>query len=218
MLYNNWSFSSRLRGAKFVGLAIICITSFAIDAAAQRSGSEARPVARLVSAYRVPTARSVETSRPPVTRRTPTAATTTRRTVNTTTAATSMERRVFDLLNAERRRNNLSPLVLDESLIQMARLHSDDMGSRNYLDHASPDGEHISDRARQCGVQGWRALGENIAFNQGFDDPAAFAVERWMQSVKHRNNILNASFSHTGLGVAQTADGRVYFTQVFVTR
>ena len=48
--------------------------------------------------------------------------------------------------------------------------------------------------------------------------PAAFAVARWMQSTKHRGNILNADFKRAGLGVARAADGRVFFTQVFTAR
>lgn len=223
MTYNKCSFVLRAHTAKFICLLVLGATSFVVDASAQqaqRAQSAARPVARLVSAYSVPTTRVVETERQRVARRATDAVTAnvTRRTINATTSAATMERRVFDMLNAERRRNNLSPLVWDESLAQMARLHSDDMGGRNYFSHDSPDGDHTSDRARQSGVTGWRALGENIAFNQGFEDPAAFAVERWMQSSKHRDNILNRGFSHTGLGVVQTADGRVYFTQVFVTR
>ena len=221
MFYSNLSSRPRARAAKYFGLIFLCSAAFAVNVSAQqRSQSESRPVARLVSAYQTPTARIVETARQPAARRISgtVSANVTRRTINVTSAAASMERRVFDLLNAERRRNNLSSLVWDESLAQMARQHSDDMGGRNYFSHDTPDGEHTSDRAHQSRVTGWRALGENIAFNQGFDDPAAFAVERWLHSAKHRDNILNGSFSHTGLGVVQTADGRVYFTQVFVTR
>lgn len=222
MFYNKCSFEASLRSVSFVGFALFCVVAFSSHAAAQRAASESRPVARLMSAYSIPTARQVGTSQQPtvIARPTPNAASASamRRTINTSTATASMERRVFDLLNAERRRSNLPALEWDESLAQMARVHSDDMGTRNYFNHATPEGEQTSDRAHQCGVSGWRALGENIAFNQGFDDPAAFAVERWMQSAKHRNNILNAGFSHTGLGIAQTEDGRVYFTQVFVTR
>ena len=73
-------------------------------------------------------------------------------------------------------------------------------------------------RASETGVTGWSAIAENIAYNAGYDDPAAFAVERWLLSTKHRENILRDEFTHSGIGVARAADGRVYFTQVFVTR
>ncbi|HEV2764235.1 MAG TPA: CAP domain-containing protein, partial [Pyrinomonadaceae bacterium] len=80
------------------------------------------------------------------------------------------------------------------------------------------DGRTPSMRAEAAGVRGWRMFGENIAYNQGYEDPAAFAVERWMLSPKHRSNILSRSYTMTGLGVARGSDGRIYFTQVFMTR
>ena len=110
------------------------------------------------------------------------------------------------------------PLVWDEDLNRMARLHSQNMARQNFFDHTGPDGQDTLMRARACGIRQWSALGENITYNQGFDDPAAFAVERWINSAKHRDNILRADFTHSGVGVAEAADGRIYFTQVFLTR
>ncbi len=128
------------------------------------------------------------------------------------------EHRVFELINRERRANGLAPLVLDEELCRLARLHAGDMVVRSFFDHTNPDGMNAAERARREGILGWRALGENIALNQGYDDPAAFAVERWLKSAKHRANITNTSWTHTGLGVARSSDGTLYFTQVFTMR
>lgn len=135
-----------------------------------------------------------------------------------TAGATGDERRAFDLANAERRARGESSLVWDAELTRMARLHSENMARQNFFDHTNPQGENMTMRARACGVCGWSAIAENIAYNSGYDDPAAFAVERWLASSKHRANMLRAGFTHSGVGVARTADGRVFFTQVFVTR
>ena len=132
--------------------------------------------------------------------------------------ATGDERRAFDLINAERRARGESSLVWDAELTRMARLHSESMARQNFFDHTNPQGENMTMRARACGVCGWSAIAENIAYNSGYDDPAAFAVERWLASSKHRANMLREGFTHSGVGVARTADGRVFFTQVFVTR
>lgn len=132
--------------------------------------------------------------------------------------ATSDERRAFDLINAERRARGESSLVWDAELTRMARLHSESMARQNFFDHTNPQGENMTMRARACGVCGWSAIAENIAYNSGYDDPAAFAVERWLASSKHRANMLREGFTHSGVGVARAADGRVFFTQVFVTR
>jgi uncharacterized protein YkwD len=133
-------------------------------------------------------------------------------------AASSPERRAFDLINRERAARGEARLVWDDELASMARRHSENMAGRGFFSHTDQTGRDTAARAAACGVCGWRALAENIAYNQGFDDPAAFAVERWMNSAKHRDNILRAGFTHAGLGVAKSSDGTFYFTQVFVTR
>lgn len=131
--------------------------------------------------------------------------------------AASLERRAFDLVNAERRARGESPLQWDAELSQLARQHSLEMARYGNLNHTGRDGRDMADRARAAGIRGWRVLGENIAFNQGFNDPSGFAVERWMGSSKHRANILNRQFTRTGIGVARAADGSIYFTQVFMS-
>lgn len=131
--------------------------------------------------------------------------------------AASLERRAFDLVNSERRARGESPLQWDASLSQLARQHSLDMARSGNFNHRGLDGRDMAERARAAGIRGWRVLGENIAFNQGFNDPSAFAVERWMGSSKHRANILNGQFTRTGIGVARAADGSIYFTQVFMS-
>jgi uncharacterized protein YkwD len=133
-------------------------------------------------------------------------------------SATGDERRAFELVNAERQKRGLRPLVLDGALMRLARYHSESMARDGVLNHVDSDGLDIAGRAQVLGLHGWRALGENIAYNQGFPDPTAFAVERWMISEKHRENILNGGFTHAGIGIARAADGRVFFTQVFMER
>jgi uncharacterized protein YkwD len=133
-------------------------------------------------------------------------------------AANGFERRAFELINDERRARGQQPLLWDGELTRLARQHSENMARRNFFSHTDPEGLDTADRAAVGGVCGWRAIAENIAYNQGFDDPVGFAVERWMQSPKHRENILRNSFTHAGIGVSRAADGRVYLTQVFVAR
>jgi uncharacterized protein YkwD len=131
---------------------------------------------------------------------------------------TSDEKRAFDLINAERRASGRKQLIWDGELTRMARYHSANMAQTGFFHHVDRDGLDLTGRASVFGVRAWRALGENIAYNQGYDDPIAFAVERWMISDQHRENILNREFSHAGIGIAKGKDGRVFFTQVFMTR
>jgi uncharacterized protein YkwD len=129
-------------------------------------------------------------------------------------AATSIERQAFNAINSERTAKGLSPLVWDGELCRVARRHSDSMGRLNFFDHEGPDGNLLD---RVSGIN-WKSLGENIAYNQGQDDPAGAAIDQWMHSPKHRANILRRDFTHSAIGITRTADGRVYLTQVFITR
>jgi uncharacterized protein YkwD len=132
--------------------------------------------------------------------------------------ATGDERRAFDLINAERQRRGVRPLAWDGGLTRLARYHSQNMARGGYLNHVDRDGLDLKARARALGLQGWSTLGENIAYNQGFNDPTAFAVERWMVSHKHRENAMNGDYTHAAVGIARASDGTYYFTQVFMKR
>jgi uncharacterized protein YkwD len=132
--------------------------------------------------------------------------------------ATDVEKRAFDSTNTVRVENGLAPLVWDPALCRMARIHSESMVQRGYFAHQTPEGERLKDRARAVGIAHFRVLGENIAYNQGYDDPGAFAVQRWMISPGHRANILSNEFEQSGIGVFVAPDGTVYLTQVFMKR
>ena len=133
-------------------------------------------------------------------------------------AATGEERRAFELVNAERQRRGLRPLVWDGDLTRLARYHSQNMARGGYLNHVDHNGLDLKGRAQAVGLHGWSMLGENIAYNQGYDDPTAFAVERWMVSQKHRENAMSGEYTHAAVGIARAADGTYYFTQVFMKR
>ena len=133
-------------------------------------------------------------------------------------SATGEERRAFDLINTERQRRGLRPLVWDGGLTRLARYHSQNMARDGFLNHVDREGLDLKARARVVGLHGWSMLGENIAYNQGFDDPTGFAVERWMISQKHRENAMNGEYTHAAVGIARASDGTYYFTQVFMKR
>jgi uncharacterized protein YkwD len=132
--------------------------------------------------------------------------------------ATPIERRAFELINKARQEKGLSPLGWDSGLCRMARSHSEDMAQRRFFSHETPDGLRMNDRARSFGIEDFKLLAENIAANQGFDDPGAFAVEQWLRSPGHRANILNPRFEQSAIGVSVGADGTVFLTQEFITR
>ena len=133
-------------------------------------------------------------------------------------AISSAEREAFDLINRQRAAAGLDQLVWRDDLASLARIHSEDMAGRLFFSHRGSDGSMIDDRAEKFGLHRWLAIGENIAFTRGYDDPASFAVDRWMESTSHRENLLDKRWKETGVGVAILPDGTYYFTQVFLLR
>jgi uncharacterized protein YkwD len=132
--------------------------------------------------------------------------------------ATTIERRAFEKTNQARAANGLTRLVWDPELCRMARTHSEKMGRIGFFSHQTPEGSQLKDRARAMGILHFRVIAENIAYNKGYDDPGAFAVERWLTSSAHRSNILYVGFQASAIGSYVSADGSVYLTQVFITR
>ncbi len=130
----------------------------------------------------------------------------------------SLERQAFDLINQQRAKLNLELLTWSDDVANIARIHSQNMANFNFFSHSDLNGLMVNDRADVCGVKKWQAIGENIAYNRGYNNPVEFAVERWMQSVSHRENLLNSRWKESGIGIAVTKDGTYYFTEVFLVR
>jgi len=128
------------------------------------------------------------------------------------------EFQIHYLVNNERRRQRLGDLYWDEELARMARAFSRQMARESFFSHYDRSGNSVVERARQSGIRDWRKIGENLFFCEGYDSFDALAVRGWMKSAEHRRNILDNQFNTTGIGVAQTRDGRIYITQVFVRK
>ncbi len=133
-------------------------------------------------------------------------------------AAGKLERRVFAMLNSERNSQGLPPLEWSDDVAAVARLHSHNMAEEKFFSHRGSDGSMVDDRADRLGLGAWRTIGENIAYMRGYEDPAALAVEKWMQSSSHRKNLLGTTWKESAVGVVITADGTHYLTQVFLLR
>lgn len=133
-------------------------------------------------------------------------------------SAESLERRTFEMLNEARAANGLEPLLWDDDVAELARTHSIDMARNKYFAHRDLDGLTVDGRAESFGLSGWNGIGENIAMMQGQKDPAATAIENWLKSPGHRQNILGGRWSRSAVGIAVADDDKYYFTQVFILR
>lgn len=129
--------------------------------------------------------------------------------VSDDTSVSAFEQEVLTLTNAERAKQGLPALTLDKELSKVARIKSQDMKDNNYFSHTSPTYGSPFDMMKQFGIS-YSSAAENIA--QGQTTPEE-VVKAWMNSQGHRENILNANYTHIGIGYVE---GGNYWTQMFI--
>ncbi len=129
---------------------------------------------------------------------------------------TGLEKKAFDLINEKRLAKGLDRLRWNDKIAELARQHSENMAKHTFFSHIGLNGRLIDQRAIDFGINNWKAIGENIAYNKGIETPADFAVERWMVSTTHRQNLLDERWTESGIGVGITEDGFYFFTQIFL--
>ncbi|MEX0909759.1 MAG: CAP domain-containing protein [Candidatus Paceibacterota bacterium] len=105
---------------------------------------------------------------------------------------------LVSLTNADRTEYGLIQLEHSTTLEQAAQLKANDMVSKGYFDHVSPEGVTPWVWFEQVGYSFVHA-GENLAIN--FSE-SADVVEAWMNSEGHRMNILDSNFTQTGIATA----------------
>jgi uncharacterized protein YkwD len=157
----------------------------------------------------------------------------------------AIEARILELVNAERSRRRLSPLLREARLDGLARAHSADMAERHFFDHTNLDGASPTQRGEAAGISCVRpagegrvavGIGENIFSTYLFssfqelsgpdgvtrryawksvDSLAQEAVDRWMGSRGHRLNLISRQYQTIGIGAARDAEHQLYLTQSF---
>lgn len=110
---------------------------------------------------------------------------------------------VFKLVNEERSKEGLKPLILDNELTESAIFRAAE--TVLYFDHVRPDGT-------LCDTISDRLFGENIAAGQS--NPQS-VMDSWMKSTGHRENILDDEFESIGIGHFQASNGIDYWVQTF---
>lgn len=108
---------------------------------------------------------------------------------------------VIRLTNEKRSANGLSPLNENPTLSSAALAKGNDMLAKGYWAHFAPDGTSPWSFFQSFGYK-YRYAGENLA--RDFASPGS-AVEAWMASPTHRDNILNTNYKEVGIGVVEGA-------------
>lgn len=104
--------------------------------------------------------------------------------------------------NDERNNAGQKSLTLNNKLISAAQAKANDMASRNYWSHNTPEGQEPWVFVEDAGYKYIKA-GENLAY--GFLDSNS-TVDGWMNSPSHKANLLDSSFSEVGFGFSNSED------------
>ena len=118
---------------------------------------------------------------------------------------TDQEQSAAKLVNDERARAGIAALRVDDEAQTKAQALARRMAAEQEIFHS----------VMSAGISGgWTRIGENVASGSSVTE----MHRMMMSSPSHRSHILDAGYTHVGIGIAKGADGRLYMAQVFVTR
>ena len=121
---------------------------------------------------------------------------------STTERLQALDGQILTRLNAVRAAHGLRPLIVSDGLENAAVAHSRDLIQAGVFQHDSPDGTSFVQRLKHfyspSGYSSWTA-GENILYNTA-DIDAETAIEAWLDSPPHRENMLDPDWREVGIG------------------
>ncbi|MCX6702170.1 MAG: CAP domain-containing protein [Candidatus Zambryskibacteria bacterium] len=94
--------------------------------------------------------------------------------------------------------NNENSLTVSDTLTQAAQMKANDMAKKSYFSHTGPLGERPWVWFERVGYK-YEYAGENLAidFTESND-----VSQAWIDSAKHKANLLNPNFTEIGIGIA----------------
>ena len=135
--------------------------------------------------------------------------TTTDAPAGTQSTAQKLASDLFDRLNAERRARGLAALRWDGDLARVAGAWSAEMAGSGNFRHRD-----LGAAGSLPGMAKFSALGENIAWVEGYPSMGNQLHVGWMRSEGHRANMLQRGYDSVGIGVV-CSGGRAWATQNF---
>lgn len=98
-------------------------------------------------------------------------------------------------VNRARSRAGVPPLQTALLVRDSTRLKANDMFARDYWGHVDPDGHRVSDVMKSVGFAA-KFWGENLLHSGPAKYNGDEAVDRWLSSKGHRENLLNPRYTH----------------------
>lgn len=124
----------------------------------------------------------------------------------------SMQNDILKLVNQHRSKLGLRSLQMNDLATTEATKHSADMAKgRMSFGHGGFE-ERKNNLYKQ--VSGITAIAENVAYGK---INAQQVMDMWLNSPEHKKNI-EGNYSLMGIGISQSRDGYIYFTQIFLLK
>lgn len=115
----------------------------------------------------------------------------------------------FFLMNEYRMKIGLKALTYSDTVEDLALEHSEWMAKTSQFGHMGWKERCRKLRHDESAVN----CGEIVARGQ---ETAEAVLESWLSSPPHKKSIENPDWTHTGIGVSKSSDGRIYWTQMFI--
>jgi uncharacterized protein YkwD len=122
------------------------------------------------------------------------------------------EEELLGFINQERVRQGLAPLVMDETLMRLARSHSRNMAQQGFISHDQPSGDLVT-RMGRAGYL-YAVARENVAAAR----TVSTAHEALLKSPPHKSNMLAGDVTHIGIGIVRyptSCKEYMFITEVF---
>ena len=110
------------------------------------------------------------------------------------------------LVNQERTRRTMAPLIRMIELDHLARVHAEQIAQEEELRHVEPDALRLALKNIP-----YRRLGENVARGENIRS----IHNDMMSTLSNKNNIVDRRFTHMGMGTAVGKNGELYLCQIF---
>lgn len=130
--------------------------------------------------------------------------------VNNSNNDAAIQNAILVHINEYRQQLGMNSLKIDPRITKEAKQHSLDMAQHRI----SFGHKYFLKRVKtlHSEIKNSTAAAENVAYNY---KSAQDVVKNWLKSPGHKHNI-RGNYNLTGIGVARDAQGKIYFTQIFL--
>lgn len=121
------------------------------------------------------------------------------------------QKEMLNLVTIQRKKSNISPLILDEKLNKLAKIKVDLVIKEGKLNHYAGGYNSLREFLKNYRIS-YLAVGENLATKTKNPEDT---IKLWMNSKGHRANILNKNFKNIGISRGTDKKGNIYWVQIF---